>query len=134
MFYLAQAVFFGLLNDLFPSVNPPRLVNDNLNACVREVCEDMNLWPDDAFVLKVIHRAVAACTMHYAQWLKAAMVGWVGCPHCAAEVKDTCPLRDIHVRKYIDNAVRKYIDNAVRKYLIRTRVLILLPHTHLIHT
>lgn len=48
-----QAVFFGLLNDLFPSIDPPRLVNDNLNSCVREVCEDMNLWPDDAFVLKV---------------------------------------------------------------------------------
>lgn len=48
-----QAVFFGLLNDLFPSIDPPRLVNDTLNSCVREVCEDMNLWPDDAFVLKV---------------------------------------------------------------------------------
>lgn len=48
-----QAVFFGLLNDLFPSIDPPRLVNDSLNFCVREVCEDMNLWPDDAFVLKV---------------------------------------------------------------------------------
>lgn len=47
-----QAVFFGLLNDLFPSIDPERLVNDSLNACVREVCEDMNLWPDDAFVLK----------------------------------------------------------------------------------
>ncbi|CAM9114065.1 unnamed protein product, partial [Sphacelaria rigidula] len=48
-----EAVFFGLLNDLFPSINPPRLVNDQLNACVREVSEDMNLWPDDTFVLKV---------------------------------------------------------------------------------
>lgn len=48
-----QAVFFGLLNDLFPSIDPPRLVNDSLNSCVREVCEDMNLWPDDVFVLKV---------------------------------------------------------------------------------
>ncbi|CAM9153876.1 unnamed protein product [Ectocarpus fasciculatus] len=48
-----EAVFFGLLNDLFPSINPPRLVNDSLNACVREVCEDMNLWPDEAFVLKI---------------------------------------------------------------------------------
>lgn len=52
-FLLLQAVFFGLLNDLFPSINPPRLVNDSLNECVREVCEDMNLWPDEAFVLKV---------------------------------------------------------------------------------
>lgn len=43
----------GLLNDLFPSVNPPRLVNDKLVSCIREVCEDMNLWPDEAFVLKV---------------------------------------------------------------------------------
>lgn len=51
--YPSQAVFFGLLNDLFPSIDPERLVNDSLNACVREVCEDMNLWPDDAFVLKV---------------------------------------------------------------------------------
>ena len=49
----SQAVFFGLLNDLFPSIDPPRLVNDSLNSCVREVCEDMNLWPDDAFILKV---------------------------------------------------------------------------------
>lgn len=50
---LLQAVFFGLLTDLFPSIDPPRLVSDSLNACVREVCEDMNLWPDDALVLKV---------------------------------------------------------------------------------
>lgn len=76
-------MFFGLLNDLFPSVNPPRLVNDSLNACVREVCEDMNLWPDEAFVLKVIVSTVqsmrydsSTCdTLDKNSWVAACTMG-----------------------------------------------------------
>ncbi|CAM9207540.1 unnamed protein product [Chrysoparadoxa australica] len=48
-----EVVFFGLLNDLFPSLNPERVVNKTLNDCVAEVCEDNGLWPDDNFKLKV---------------------------------------------------------------------------------
>ena len=55
-----QAAFLAVVNDFFPAVDAPRPVNnslkDGLKDCVQEVCEDMNLWPDNSFVLKVSGR------------------------------------------------------------------------------
>lgn len=48
-----EVVFFGLLKDLFPELNPPRIVDDDLSECILSACSDMNLVPDPTFMLKV---------------------------------------------------------------------------------
>lgn len=55
-----QGIFFGLLNDILPSINSLTPINEELNACAREASEDMNLWPDEAFILKVRRRRLNA--------------------------------------------------------------------------
>jgi dynein heavy chain len=48
-----EVVFFGLLRDLFPSVDPPRKVDAALEAAATAACVAKKLTPDPAFVLKV---------------------------------------------------------------------------------
>mmetsp|Transcript_30055 Transcript_30055/g.92958 ORF Transcript_30055/g.92958 Transcript_30055/m.92958 type:complete len:260 (+) Transcript_30055:5073-5852(+) len=43
----------GLLNDLFPGVDPPRMVDASLAQCTLKAIEDFDLWPDERFTLKV---------------------------------------------------------------------------------
>jgi dynein heavy chain len=49
-----EVVFFGLLNDLFPELNPPRVFDEELSECVTVACESAGLWPDPFFTLKVM--------------------------------------------------------------------------------
>ena len=47
-------IFFGLLADLFPGINPPRKVDEAFEEIIRGVTKDQNLYPDDEFILKVV--------------------------------------------------------------------------------
>ncbi|RYG69831.1 hypothetical protein EON64_01755, partial [archaeon] len=49
-----EVVFFGLLGDLFPGINPPRKVNPQLEEYVRLACEGLGNHPDEVFRLKVV--------------------------------------------------------------------------------
>ena len=49
-----EVVFFGLLGDLFPGLNPPRARDETLEANVVKACGEMGLDPDDAFCLKCV--------------------------------------------------------------------------------
>ena len=49
-----EVVFFGLLNDLFPGLNPPRVFDEELAECVSQACDQHGLWPDPFFSLKVM--------------------------------------------------------------------------------
>ena len=48
-----EVVFFGLLNDLFPYLNPPRVFDEELSECIGVACDNAGLWPDPFFTLKV---------------------------------------------------------------------------------
>ncbi len=48
-----EVVFLGLLTDLFPNVNPPRKVDEELEAAVNSVVVTAGLDPDADFMLKV---------------------------------------------------------------------------------
>ena len=52
-FSVASSSFIGLLNDLFPGVDPPRVVDISLARCITKATEDSGLWPDQQFTLKV---------------------------------------------------------------------------------
>ena len=49
-----EPVFFGLLGDLFPGVDPPRALDATLEDAVTESCAKLGLWPDEEFRLKVV--------------------------------------------------------------------------------
>ena len=48
-----EVVFYGLLSDLFPGLNPPRKVDPAFEEYVNEACLQMGLDPDEVFRLKV---------------------------------------------------------------------------------
>lgn len=49
-----EVVFFGLLNDLFPGLNPPRVFDEDLSEAISLACDNNGLWPDPFFTLKVM--------------------------------------------------------------------------------
>ncbi len=61
-----EEVFFGLLGDLFPNMDPPRKINETLEGSVTSACEELGLDADDTFRLKVVQLeeliAIRHCT------------------------------------------------------------------------
>jgi dynein heavy chain len=49
-----EVVFFGLLGDLFPGIDPPRKVNPELEEYVRLACVSLGNHPDETFRLKCV--------------------------------------------------------------------------------
>jgi len=49
-----MVIFFGLLGDLFPGINPPRKVDMDLEDAVAVATEELKLHPDEVFMLKVV--------------------------------------------------------------------------------
>lgn len=47
-------IFNGLLEDLFPQMNPPRKVDEAMEKFVHTACEERGLWPHEQFRLKII--------------------------------------------------------------------------------
>jgi len=60
-------IFFGLMYDLFPGINPPRMVNEALEECIVKACGVINYTPDETFHLKVVQLeellAIRHCVM-----------------------------------------------------------------------
>jgi dynein heavy chain len=49
-----EVVFFGLLGDLFPGLNPPRERDETLESAVVQACENRGMEPEDDFCLKCV--------------------------------------------------------------------------------
>eukprot|EP00604_Paraphysomonas_vestita_P000063 CAMPEP_0174825402 /NCGR_PEP_ID=MMETSP1107-20130205/42711_1 /TAXON_ID=36770 /ORGANISM="Paraphysomonas vestita, Strain GFlagA" /LENGTH=243 /DNA_ID=CAMNT_0016056955 /DNA_START=3132 /DNA_END=3860 /DNA_ORIENTATION=- len=49
-----EVVFFGLLGDLFPGIDPPRKIDPALEEHVLMACEKLGNHPDELFRLKVV--------------------------------------------------------------------------------
>jgi len=50
-----QAIFTGLLNDLFPGQNPPQKIDEQMyEYCKQALTEKMGLYPEDAFIQKCL--------------------------------------------------------------------------------
>jgi len=49
-----EIIFFGLLRDLFPGVDPPRNTDATVEEGVRQACAARKMWPDDGFVRKIV--------------------------------------------------------------------------------
>jgi dynein heavy chain len=49
-----EVIFFGLLGDLFPGLDPPRKRDESLESYVNQACEKLGNNPDETFCLKVV--------------------------------------------------------------------------------
>ncbi|KAH8098853.1 hypothetical protein JL720_1823 [Aureococcus anophagefferens] len=49
-----EVVFFGLLNDLFPGLDPPRVIDRTLEQSVEKAVEESGQFGDDVFKLKCV--------------------------------------------------------------------------------
>ena len=49
-----EVVFFGLLGDLFPGLDPPRKRDESLENYVKQACTNLGNDPDETFCLKVV--------------------------------------------------------------------------------
>jgi dynein heavy chain len=49
-----EAIFFGLIDDIFPNLSPPRDFDDELAELVANACDETGLWADPYFTLKVM--------------------------------------------------------------------------------
>jgi dynein heavy chain, axonemal len=49
-----EVVFFGLLKDLFPGIDPPRKVDPDLDTACRNACAARKIWPDEGYLRKCI--------------------------------------------------------------------------------
>jgi len=47
-------VFFGLLGDLFPKIDPPRKRDMRFEKVITDCCVESKLYPEDEFILKVV--------------------------------------------------------------------------------
>jgi len=47
-------VFFGLLGDLFPKVDPPRKRDLDFEKVIKDMSMESKLYPEDEFILKVV--------------------------------------------------------------------------------
>lgn len=52
--YTDLYVFFGLLGDLFPNLNPIRKRDMRFEGIIKDVCIKSKLYPEEEFILKVV--------------------------------------------------------------------------------
>ncbi len=59
-----MVIFMGLLNDLFPGVDPPRKRDHAFERVIADVARDMGLTVDDDFVLRVVQLSELLAIRH----------------------------------------------------------------------
>ena len=59
-----EPIFYGLLGDLFPGLDPPRKIDPNLQAALIESCEKLQLWPDTDYIDRCMQLAELLTIRH----------------------------------------------------------------------
>ena len=86
-----EVVFFGLLGDLFPGLDPPRKRDLTLENHVKQACVNLEKDPDETFCLKVIQLEELLAIRHCVFVMGPAGAGKSQCWRTLKEARD---LRD----------------------------------------
>ena len=86
-----EVVFFGLLGDLFPSLDPPRKRDLTLEGYVKQACKHLENDPDETFCLKVVQLEELLAIRHCVFVMGPAGAGKSQCWRTLKEARD---LRD----------------------------------------
>jgi dynein heavy chain len=57
-------IFFGLLGDLFPGIDPPRKRDMALEDCIAQACDERGLWKDEYFQRKCVELSELMAIRH----------------------------------------------------------------------
>jgi dynein heavy chain len=74
-----EVVFYGLLGDLFPGLDPPRSLDLDLEANVERACNETGLDPDEVFRLKVVQLEELTSIRHCTFMMGPSMCGKSSC-------------------------------------------------------
>jgi len=115
-----EVVFYGLLGDLFPGIDPPRKVNPELEEHVRIACENIGNWPDDQFRLKVVQLEELLEIRHCVFVMGPPGAGKTQCWRTLAEARtvrgDKTKVTDINPKSVKTEELYGYISMATREW------------------
>ncbi|TNJ30315.1 Outer-arm dynein beta, partial [Giardia muris] len=78
-------IFLGLIGDLFPSVDVPRLQDKNFEALIKKSLIEQRLQPEDSYILKIVQFEELLQIRHSVFILGSAAVGKTKCWNTLAE-------------------------------------------------
>jgi len=119
-----QVVFYGLLGDLFPGLDPPRKRDLTLESSIVKACHELANWPDDEFCLKCVQLEELLAIRHCVFIMGPAGAGKSQCwrtlaaarkildPALATTVKDINPksVKTEELYGFISMATREWRD------------------------
>jgi len=115
-----EVVFFGLLGDLFPGIDPPRKVNPELEEYVRLACESLGNHPDDTFRLKCVQLEELLEIRHCVFVMGPPGAGKSQCWKTLAEARtlrgDKTKCTDINPKSVKTEELYGYISMATREW------------------
>jgi dynein heavy chain len=83
-----EVVFFGLLGDLFPNLEPPRKRDLTLEGHVKQACKKLGNDPDETFCLKVVQLEELLEIRHCVFVMGSAGAGKSQCWRTLKEARD----------------------------------------------
>lgn len=115
-----EVVFFGLLGDLFPGIDPPRKVNPQLEEYVKLACNSLSNHPDEVFRLKVVQLEELLEIRHCVFVMGPPGAGKTQCWKTLAEARtlrgDKTKFVDINPKAVKTEELYGYISMATREW------------------
>ena len=119
-----EVIFYGLLGDLFPGIDPPRKRDETLESFVIQACHNLGNNPDETFCLKVVQTEELLAIRHCVFLMGPAGAGKSQCwrtlktardlrnPELPTKVVDLNPksVRTEELYGYINMATRDWRD------------------------
>eukprot|EP00946_MAST-07B_sp_MAST-7B-sp1_P001405 g1405.t1 len=124
-----MVIFFGLLGDLFPGIDPPRKRDMALEDAVANAVTELKLWPDEEFMLKVVQLEELLFIRHCVFILGPPGAGkstvWKTLGKAKTMRGQKTKIQDINPKSitaqelygYISKATREWKDGLLSKYM-----------------
>ncbi len=118
-----EVVFFGLLGDLFPGLNPPRSIDEDLERNVERACVEQGLDPDEVFRLKVVQLEELVFIRHCTFMMGPPMCGKSTCWRTLQKAREYEPgqerltyVHDISAKVMLTRDLYGYTSLATREW------------------
>ena len=115
-----EPVFFGLLSDLFPGINPPRKVDQDLESAVEDACNDRGMTPDPDFMLKVVQLQELLEIRHCVFVMGPPAAGKTECfktlQSARSKLGDETSISDLNPKAIIPEELYGYVSLATREW------------------
>ena len=117
-----KVVFFGLLGDLFPGIDPPRKRDPKLEDTIVAACKDLGYWPDEDFCLKCVQLEELLAIRHCVFCMGPAGAGKSACWRTLAHARKlmgdelATTIKDLNPKSAKTEELYGYISMATREW------------------